>query len=99
MPFDEDLSAFIDAEEFAHAATYTPQGGQPGTLNGIFDAHYREALDIGGTMPVFLFATADKPAAARGDAITIAGVSYTVSNVEPNPEGFPGFSLLKLQKV
>jgi hypothetical protein len=95
MPFDEDLGEFLDTDEFATAATYTPAGGSAKTVNGIFDARYFEALGIDGTQPAFTCVASDVPDAARGDALVIDSVDYKVSGVEPDGTGL---TVLRLEK-
>ena len=85
-------AVFFDPDDFGTASTYTPSGGSPSTVNGIFDNEYY-AADAGGTVefaitqPRFVCRTADVSAAAEGDAITIDSVNYLVKVVENDGTG------------
>lgn len=97
MAFTEDIAAFFDPRDFAEAATYTPAGGSASSVNGHFDRAYAEALgDLAGNAPRFACASADVPAATRGDGLVVRGASYRIANVEPDGTGL--VTLLTLQE-
>ncbi len=77
----EDLAPYF--AEFGVSATIAA-----GALQGIFDARPGQAFGFVDTVgPTFTFATAGWPAVARGAAITIASVAYTVTGIEPDGTG------------
>lgn len=81
-------------------ATYTPSGGSPSTVRGMFLDPYQSAslgdvAIVGGSDPTFAAMTADVPNAARGDTLVYGGTTYTVRNVEPSAPA--GFSILQLR--
>jgi hypothetical protein len=88
----DELAIFFAVDDFGVAATYTPSGGSPVTVNGIFDNEFFEA-DAGGTVavaiqqPRFQCRTSDVASAAEGDAITINSVSYIIRVVQPDGTG------------
>ncbi len=77
----EDLAPYF--AEFGVSAAISG-----GSLQGIFDARPGQAFGYVDTVgPTFTFATAGWPAVARGAAITIASVAYTVTGIEPDGTG------------
>lgn len=101
-----DRASFIHEDEHAVTGQYTPSGGSPVSLTGIFDDDYASLGDAevgtSGSTPSFHVDDADlPPGAAIGDALTVAGVDqvsvdYTV--VELMPDG-TGFTYIRLQKA
>lgn len=79
MAFVEDRRAFFT--DFGVPAVV---GGV--ALTGIFDAAYADALGIGGSAPVLTIDT-DATTPAYGAAVTVAGVSYTVAEIQPDGTG------------
>lgn len=78
-----DLLDFLELDDFATTATYTPTGGSAKYVLGIFDnpqasRNASQMLEITIPEPRFVCRTTDVSAAADGDAITIGGISYTV---------------------
>tara|TARA_R110000765_G_scaffold216018_1_gene320651 strand:- start:287 stop:598 length:312 start_codon:yes stop_codon:yes gene_type:complete len=78
-----ERAIFFGVNDFGTAATYTPAGGSPSTVNGIFDHEAAEA-DAGGSVsviveqPRFVCQTSLIPLAAENDAIIIDTISYVV---------------------
>ena len=67
-------------------------------VNGIFDNDYADAFDVmAGSQPSFLCASADVASIARGAAVIIGGIAYTVQK-PPQADG-AGFTRLILQKT
>ena len=92
MAFDEDLTAFFSTDDFAVTATWTPDGGDPTTVTGIFDNEYIEDIgggevDIEATHPMFLVKTADVPNVAQGDQLFVNDLYYRIVNVQPDGTG------------
>lgn len=88
MPFTEDLDAFLDDGDFAHAATFTPTSGSAGTKNVIFDEAYVENLGVGGGNPTAIGKASDFPdATTRGGTLVINGTTYTIQERELMDDG------------
>lgn len=86
MPFDAaDTAAFFDPDMPGYALATI--GG--GAVDGLFSNGYAEVFGgaVGGAAPSFCCATADIPTVARGTAVTIAAVAYTVVGIEPAGTG------------
>jgi len=80
---DDDLNLFLEVDDFAVVATYTPAGKRSFALNGIFDNPHAsitatQMMDVTIPQPKFLCRTVDVPNAAEGDAIKVASITYTV---------------------
>lgn len=88
MAFAEDLSDFINTDTPGHAACVI--NGM--SVTGLFDNFYDDPLGMSASQPVLLLNEDDTGAVAAGDAITVAGTSYTVAAVEPD-----GYGLLRLR--
>jgi endonuclease YncB( thermonuclease family) len=88
MPFVEDLDEFLSVDDFADAATYTPSGGSPATISGIFDGEYVEPLSTESAAPAFGCKASDVPSVADGDALHVRGEDYLVRTVQPDGQGW-----------
>lgn len=98
---EKDILDFFEVDDFADVATYTPVGGRPICVNGIFDApqasrNATDMMDITIPAPQFVCRTADVPNAADGDAIVIRSVNYQVRVVLTDGTGV---STLVLEKM
>ena len=87
MPFTEDLSAFLNVDEFATAATWNA-----GTIYGIFDNGYLGVpagvvVDLESAATSYHCQTADVSTAVHGDTITINAVVYTIVGIQPDGTG------------
>lgn len=96
-----DILDFLDVDDFADTATYTPVGGSAAYVVGIFDEPQAsrgatEMVDVTIPSPQFVCRTADVPSAADGDEIIIRLVTYTVRVVLTDGTGV---STLLLEKV
>lgn len=58
-----------------------------GSVMGMFDDAYQDALGIGGSAPVFTCAASDVSSVTTGTALTIGGVGYTVASKQPDGTG------------
>lgn len=77
--------------------TFTPNGGQPIEMQGVFDdSHAEEVPDAGGDVvisthvPVIGVRLSDFPVGSlpeRGDVITRNGVGYDIVDTEPDGQG------------
>lgn len=87
-----DRATFVDTDDFAVAATYTPAGGAAATVNGNFDSAYAD-VELGGAGAVegeqlrFVCRTADVSSARHGDTLAISGTTYIVRGVRPDGTG------------
>lgn len=93
----DDLTPFFATADFAESCTI---GGVTGV--GIFANDY-VAVDVGSpvamasTEPALTIRASDFPAVARGTAVVVRGVNYTVYG-PPEPDG-AGVVLLRLRKT
>lgn len=77
---------------------YFADFGTTATVNGvsvqaIFDAAYADPLGMAGNTPQLTVATADLPAVAVGQAVTVNSTSYTVVGIEPDGTGITTLQL------
>ncbi len=84
--FTEDLTAFLNPDEFATSVTV---GGV--AVPAIFDNGYALG-SVGGfgmasTQPAITLATANVPAAPEGQAVVVNSVAYLVASHEPDGTG------------
>ncbi len=89
---DTDRAGFFDLADFGVAATFTPSGGDPVSVNGIFDNEFAAALngfevEVESRSPGFMCRASDVLVVAHGDALVIEGVGYTVTGIEPDGQG------------
>ncbi len=88
----EDRAVFVNPSDFGVAATYTPSGGSPASVNGIFDAGYF-AVGVEAGVPLaaaqlrFVARTADLPNVANGATLLIGSTTYIIRNVEHDGTG------------
>lgn len=83
MAFTEDLDAFLDTDDgFAVTATI---GGA--SVSAIFSNQAADALQVAGTQPVLTVKSSDVSATARGTAVVVNAVNYTVAKIEPDGTG------------
>jgi len=85
-------AARIFQSALGETVTYTPQGGDAVSLQGIFTADYYAALEggelqVASTKPAVSLPVADVPNAAQGDGVTVQGTAYTVAEVQPDGMG------------
>lgn len=78
-----DLLDFLELDDFATTATYTPIGGGSTSVVGIFDNPQatRNASDMLGITipePRFVCRTTDVSEASEGDALVVDATTYTV---------------------
>lgn len=94
-----DLDVFMDADEFAVAIVYTPQGAAARTIYGIFDARheYFSPLDgeLAGLEQVLWCKTSDVSAVRANESMVIAGTTYRVIGAEPDGTGLTMVRLTK----
>lgn len=97
-----DLALSAVQATFGENVSYTPRGGSPQTISGVFNAQSftvdgATGLRVMTTQPTLLIklnALAAHP--KQGDAVTVRTVAYTVKEWDDDGEGG---SLLWLQKA
>ncbi len=88
----DDLSSVFYTGDFSIVGTYTPSGGSPASVNGIFDDEDLEVDAGDGSLVLqrsakFTCSSGDVTGIAEGDAFTIAAVSYTVAYFKDDGTG------------
>lgn len=78
MPFDEDITDFLDTDEFADVATVAGS-----VVNGIFESVYIEVNGVDSLRPTFYCGLSDVALAVQNDAVVVNGDSYTVLDIQP----------------
>ena len=97
--FDEDLSEFLDVDEFADSATISPRNlSTPFNVVGIFDSRYIDAKIADGDLetgsPVFRCKSIDVAGKAiRGDSLAVKGKQFAILRVEPDGTGMTMLAL------
>lgn len=91
MSLSENFDEFLDSDDFAVAASYTPNGGSATAINGIFDKEYL-AGDLGQVVvssaaPMFLTKTSNVASEDGSGAIVINSVTYDIVEVKPDGTG------------
>ncbi len=96
MAVDFDRALVAGMKAFGQAAVYSPKGGQPFAVTGVFDREYLEVKfnDIGAAIssrrPVLGLRAASVPAGvclAQGDTAEVGGGTWKVVTVEPDSHG------------
>lgn len=95
-----DLLLYLDVDEFATSAVYTPTAGSPTTIVGIFDnpsasLTATDMMEITIPQPRFLCRTTDAPNAAEGHTIVINSVTYTIRVVTTDGLGITSLFMEK----
>lgn len=82
---DEDLDVFLNVDDFADAAIYTPTGGTPKAIVVDFHSEYFEPLGniVESSAPWLSCKQSDVPNLAQGDTFIIDGVTYKSRGNEP----------------
>ena len=85
---------FLDTEEFGTTATYTLSAGGASTIQGIFDAEFKEVVadefgvGVGVHPPGFTMRATDLPSGyGDSDTLTVAAVVYTLRTHETDGTG------------
>lgn len=86
-----DRTTFLSDNDFAVEVTYTPDGGDATTIEGIFDDEYKARDTATGevetTPPQIIVATRDVLNAAHGDTIIKSGVTYNIIGIHKDGTG------------
>jgi hypothetical protein len=78
---------------FGETVVFTPDGGSPQTVTGIFDAEFTYQEMIGETVvetsrPRMILRASDITGTpARADAINVRSLNYTIVEVHPDGQG------------
>lgn len=89
--FDEDLSVFFDADDFAVTMIVNNK-----VVNGLFDNDYADPLMVESSAPSFLCKSVDVEYVAHGDIVIDGLKVYTVRNVRNGGNGMTRL-MLELQ--
>jgi len=82
---------------FGDTVTYTPADGSPVSINGVFDNAWVETEGVQSLKPILRINLGDlDDAPAKGDAVEISGVDYSVT--ESRADGHGGSTLI-LRKI
>ena len=97
-PAWDDLTVFVETDDFAVPAEISLSDGTTKTVNGIFDWPGVQA-ELGGyvqddLLPAFTAIAADLKGVRKGDAITINGCLFDILS-SPKPDG-TGMAVLEL---
>lgn len=96
----EDLSAFLQTDEFASTATVSLQDGSTRSVVGIFDDPFLNAqigeYELETSRPRMSCAASDLEGIRRGDTATIDGETFDVVS-GPQPDG-TGMAILDLAR-
>lgn len=77
MSFAEDVTDFLDTDEWADIATI---GGSP--VNGIFDREYIEVHEVDSMRPTFYCAWDDVSSASQGDTVAVNSENFTILDIQ-----------------
>lgn len=80
--FDENLSEFLDSDDFAVEALINEQ-----PVNVIFENGYLELAGMQGVYPHILVRTVDLEGVAEGDTVVVNKTNYTFVYAEPDGTG------------
>ena len=96
----EDLTAFLQTDEFADTVVVTLQDGRTLSVVGIFDDPYLNAqlgeYELDTTRPRLTCRAGDVVEVGRGDTVTIDGETFDVMT-SPQPDG-TGMAVLDLAR-
>ncbi len=88
--------------DFGAAVSWTPAGGAPAGLTGLFDnathlqSRYADDLPVVATEATLTIRASDLPAgAALDDAVSVGGVAYLVRSIMPDGTGLVAVHLEK----
>lgn len=84
MPFTEDLTAFLDTDDFATSAVFSRTGA---TVDVIFDDDYKDPLGIESSGPRAVGRVADFAGVVHQDTLTLNSIAYIIIGVEPDGTG------------
>ncbi|MBG95144.1 MAG: hypothetical protein CL793_07820 [Chloroflexi bacterium] len=91
-----DLAARVQTASqtvFGESVTFTPAGGSPATVTGVFEAEHAFQEVMGDTTietarPVVAFRIASlSQTPVRGDSITVRSTNYTAIEIQPDGHG------------
>jgi hypothetical protein len=97
MAFEEDLSLFLSADEFAVPVQAVTRHSEVVQFQVIFDNGYSAQLGgyADGTQPTALARSVDVADLVQGCAFTVAGADWLVTDLQPDGTGM---TLIVLRK-
>lgn len=73
---------------FGEDCTYTPSGGSPVSIKGVFDNAFIEVEGVMSLKPVIRINLSDlEDAPGKGDQVTINSITYDVKESQPDSHG------------
>lgn len=94
MAFTEDLTQFVDTDDFGVAALYNGAT----TINGIFDNQFLGVpgeAQIASLQPMFQCRTVDVSSATAGQSLVVSGTTYYITGIHPDGTGMTVLMLRK----
>ncbi|HUX58126.1 MAG TPA: hypothetical protein VMV77_14205 [Bacteroidales bacterium] len=94
---ESDLDTFINNDDFAIEITYTPSGGDPVVISGIYDNETEgfniqtNQLEAGG--PKILVKDSDITGVAIGDTVIKDSITYYIRGIAPDGSGMTVLTL------
>lgn len=97
MAFEEDLSLFLSADEFAVPAQVVTRHGEVVQFQVIFDNGYAAQLGgyADGTQPTALARSVDVADLVQGCAVSIGPDDWLVTDLQPDGTGMTVLTLRK----
>lgn len=91
-----DFDAFageVTSSDLGTDAVYTPEGESGVAIHVVMDTEYSAPDGVGlvgvsSSAPVATCKASDVSSAARGDSLAVGAVTYTITEVMPNGDGF-----------
>ena len=91
MSLIENFDEFLDTDDFAVSATYTPESGSGTSINGIFDAEYLAVeegmVGVMSSSPMFLTQTSNVSSEDGSGNLQVNGTTYNIIEVKPDGTG------------
>jgi hypothetical protein len=91
---DQDIGAvFLDKEGHAEECIYRPVSDEAYTVNGIFDAEYKEVTPQGSASvssigpQLLIEEKALRKKCSRKDTVTVRGIRYVIKDSQPDGTG------------
>jgi len=78
MSFSENISDFIDDDEFADEAIINNK-----CIEGLFDRAYVDVGDVDSLRPTFYCELAEVETVTQGDSVSVNGSNFVVADKQP----------------
>jgi len=86
-----DIDIFFETDDFAEKVSYTVYGGLAAKIKCIWDSPFQltsaQGIQYQNANPNALFRTVDVPSASDKDTVIRSGVTYYVTEVQPDGTG------------